>query len=111
MSSFGKFVFGAALGGAAGAFLALLFAPRSGKETRRMIREDLDERCSASAEAVKEVVNEKVGALKEKAEEVGCQLKDSATALKEKASALSEELEETGRKGMTDLKDKSPNRA
>ncbi len=109
MSSFGKFLFGAVVGGAMGAFAGMLFAPRSGKETRNMIREDMEERCTASTEAVREAVDEKVGALKEKAGEMGHQLKDSATALKEKACALSEELEEKGRQSLSD--NKAPSKA
>ena len=46
---FGAFFFGFLAGGIAGAVVALLFAPQSGEDTRRMIKEraiDLQERAS-----------------------------------------------------------------
>lgn len=85
-SSFGKFVFGALVGGAVGAVIGMLLAPRSGAETRELIKEELDNRYRESAD----VVREKSDILKEK-----------ATAFKDKVTELSSELEETGRKTFT----------
>jgi hypothetical protein len=43
-SSLEKFLFGALLGGAIGALLAVLTAPRSGEETRKLLSEELSSR-------------------------------------------------------------------
>lgn len=51
----GKFVLGALLGAAAGAVAGILFAPKSGKETRKVIKEKTKEYADKSKEfAVKE---------------------------------------------------------
>ncbi len=100
--SFGRFLFGAILGGAIGAGVGILLAPRSGEETRRLIRDDMERRYMES----KEAVNERVDALRDKAEEVGDQLRDSADNLRRKAQEISDELEETGRKTLTKMTDK-----
>ncbi len=50
---FGAFFLGFLTGGIAGAIVALLFAPQSGEETRKLIREkaiDLQERASSTIE-------------------------------------------------------------
>jgi gas vesicle protein len=52
-NDFGAFVLGFLAGGLAGAVVALLFAPQSGDETRRLIKEkaiDLQERASDTME-------------------------------------------------------------
>jgi gas vesicle protein len=82
-SSFGKFVAGALVGGAVGAVIGMLLAPRSGSETRELIREEFETRYRESGD----VLREKSDVLKEK-----------ASAFREKISDLSAELEETGRK-------------
>jgi gas vesicle protein len=82
-SSFGKFVLGALLGGAIGGVIGMLLAPRSGVETRELIREEFDQRYRESAD----VLREKSDVLKEK-----------AAAFREKMSELSADLEETGRR-------------
>jgi gas vesicle protein len=82
-SSFGKFVVGALVGGAVGAAIGMLLAPRSGSETRELIKEEFESRYRDSADALRE----KSDVLKEK-----------AAAFREKMSDLSAELEETGRK-------------
>jgi len=82
-SSFGKFVLGALVGGAVGAAIGMLLAPRSGSETRELIREELDNRYHESAEALRE----KSDVLKEK-----------AAAFRDKVGEISADLEETGRK-------------
>lgn len=81
-SSFGKFVLGALVGGAVGAAIGMLLAPRSGAETRELIKEEFDSRYRESADAVRE----KSDILKEK-----------AAAFKDKVTEFSSELEETGR--------------
>ncbi len=69
-----KFFTGLAVGAAIGAALALLYAPQSGTETRRMVKEN----ASAIKEKVSKAINEAV-------------VKEKALAIKEKVSkALSE---------------------
>jgi len=82
-SSFGKFVLGALVGGAVGAAIGMLLAPRSGSETRELIKEELDNRYRESADALRE----KSDVLKEK-----------AAAFRDKVGEISSDLEETGRK-------------
>ena len=50
----GKFVGGAVLGALAGAVLGLLFAPRSGKETRKIIKDKSGEYAEKGKEFVKD---------------------------------------------------------
>ena len=61
----GKFVLGAAVG----AGLGILFAPRSGKETRKMLKEKMDDLVNKAKELdkeeVKEVVIAKINEIKE----------------------------------------------
>ncbi len=82
-SSFGKFMLGALLGGAVGGVIGMLLAPRSGAETRELIREEFDSRYRESAD----VIREKSDVLKEK-----------VASFKEKMSEISSDLEETGRR-------------
>jgi gas vesicle protein len=78
MSSFGKFVLGTLVGGAIGAALGLLLAPRSGRETRELIREEFNTRYSESVETVK----------------------DKAEAVKHRIKEQADHLEEAGRRMM-----------
>lgn len=89
-SSLGKFILGALVGGAVGAAIGMLLAPRSGAETRELIREELDNRYRESSDALRE----KSDLLKEK-----------AAAFKDKMCDLSSELEETGRKTVSRFTD------
>ena len=99
-SSFGKFVTGALIGGAIGAAIGMLLAPRSGVETREMIREEFDTRYREGADAVKA----KTDAIKTKAGEIREDLGEKADALKEKARKVSNELEEVGRRTVSRFK-------
>ncbi len=89
-SSLGKFVLGALVGGAVGAAIGMLLAPRSGSETRELIREEFDSRYRDSADALRE----KSDLLKEK-----------AAAFKDKLSEISSDFEETGRKTVSRIKE------
>jgi gas vesicle protein len=89
MTSFGKFLGGAVLGGAIGAVIGMLLAPRSGAETRALIREEFESRCHDSTEAIQakaEIIQEK------------------ASAFREKVSELAEDLEEKGQQAFSRLR-------
>lgn len=92
MSSFGKFTFGILVGAAAGAVVGMLLAPRSGEETRRLIRDEMDRRVQESTDHVREVVEEKREVLREGAE-----------ALKERAMKITDDLEQVGRETVEKL--------
>jgi gas vesicle protein len=89
-SSLGKFILGTLVGGAVGAAIGMLLAPRSGSETRELIREELDNRYHESADALRE----KSDVLKEK-----------AAAFRDKVGEISADLEETGRKTVSRFTD------
>lgn len=72
MSSFGKFMLGTLVGGAIGAALGLLLAPRSGQETRKLIQDEFSTR-----------YNDSVDCVKEKAEAVRAKIKEEAQHLEE----------------------------
>ena len=68
----GKFIGGLLLGGAIGAVLGILFAPRSGKETRQMLKEsaqslpeDLGELAERAQETAQRTIDEAVQRLQE----------------------------------------------
>lgn len=90
-SNFRKFVVGAVLGGAIGAVVGMLLAPRSGVETREMIREELDQQMRGVGDS-----------LKEKTEA----LKDKADVIKDKVAEVTSELEEVGRRVMNRFSEK-----
>ena len=69
----GKFIVGAAIGAAVGALAGILFAPKSGKETRKAIKDKAGE----VAEKGKEFVQEKGG-------KIGDEIKEKIDDIKEK---------------------------
>ena len=85
-SSFGKFVVGALVGGAIGGVIGMLLAPRSGSETRALIREEMETRRRDVADAVRERSD---------------LLKEKASVIRDKVSDLSAELEEAGRSAVS----------
>jgi gas vesicle protein len=63
-SNVGNFISGAVVGGAIGAGLALLFAPRSGEETRKMLK-DRAEKLGDDVKELKKDIEPKIEELKE----------------------------------------------
>ncbi len=89
-SSFEKYATGALIGGVIGAVMGLLLAPRSGAETREIIRQEVETKSREAAEA-----------LKEKTEVI----KEKAVGLKEKVVDMSTQLEEKGKETITRFKE------
>ena len=79
----GKFV----LGGALGAGLALLFAPKKGEELRKDLKKQLDKLIDKAkdidVEEVTKEFNKKVEELKDKAEDLYCLAKEKGTPVLE----------------------------
>jgi gas vesicle protein len=86
-SSLGKFISGIFLGGLLGLLIGMLLSSRSGKETRELIKDNLNERCKASSDVISS-----------KSEQLQASVKAKASALSEKLSDLSSELEDAGKK-------------
>ncbi|MBX2860971.1 MAG: YtxH domain-containing protein [Vampirovibrio sp.] len=102
---FGRFVFGAMVGGAIGAGVALLLAPRSGEDTRALIRDEMDERYQQAKETVQEKADEvshtvqhKLEEAKDRVDSVKSTVREKTDEWSEKAKDLADELEEIGRK-------------
>jgi gas vesicle protein len=89
-SAFEKYATGALIGGVVGAVMGILLAPRSGAETREIIRQEME---TKSREAV--------GVLKEKSEA----LKEKAVGLKEKMVDMSTQLEGKGKETIARFKE------
>jgi len=85
-SSFGKFTAGALVGGAIGALVGMLLAPRSGSETREMIKEEFETRSREAGDNLRERKD---------------RLKEKATAFRDKMSEITQDLEEAGRRTVT----------
>ncbi len=88
MSS-GRFLGGILIGGALGAIIGLLLAPRSGHDTRELIREDLEDRLDKSVEGIRNRADE---------------VKLKAENLRERGQSIVTELEETGREAWSKLR-------
>lgn len=81
-STLGAFVGGAILGG----LVALLFAPRSGAETRGMIRDYVDDEMDvlkAKASDARDVVEERIGKYKRKARQAMNEIEDMVSDARE----------------------------
>jgi gas vesicle protein len=81
-----RFLGGLLVGGALGAIVGMLIAPRSGEETREMIQDEFSDRLDRSIDNVKSRADE----LKSKAQ-------NQAEMLREKSQLIAAELEEAGR--------------
>lgn len=94
--SLGRFLLGVIVGAAAGAAAGLLLAPRTGEDTREIIREELGKR----KDDLSQRYLEKKENLKHSAESLKAKAGDISTRVKK----LSEDLEDTGRKTMDRLR-------
>jgi gas vesicle protein len=74
---------GAAAGSALGALSGILFAPKSGKETRQLIKEEVTEAAKKASEEVKTVSEKAAVGLKEVSEKAAVGIKDLATMANE----------------------------
>lgn len=99
-SSLGKLLTGFFLGSLLGAIIGMLLSPRSGKETREMIKNGLDERYENSA-----------ALLSSKSEQIQAEVKAKATAFGETLSDVTSELEEVGRKTVNHFIGRQPEEA
>lgn len=84
--STGRFLGGLLVGGALGAIIGLLIAPRSGEETRGLIRDEFSDQWSRSLDNVRT----RTADWKEKA-------RDSAEQLRDRGQHLVSDLEDAGR--------------
>lgn len=82
----GRFIGGLLIGGALGAIIGLLLAPRSGEETRQMVADEFNTYMNRSMDDVKA-----------KGVELRDKAKVTADQLREKGQQLAADLETTGR--------------
>jgi gas vesicle protein len=96
MSSEGKFAAGILVGAALGAVVGLLWAPRSGRETRGMIKEEVSNRYYDSLETVQDNLDKTRAQVIDK-------LDQKSKEIKEAVQNLTKELGETGRKAISNI--------
>lgn len=80
-----KYLLGAVVGGVLGAALGVLMAPRSGVETREMLKDSVDKCCGETKKRVEHEWHDKTEVLKAKADSISDRVKQ-----------LSEEIETRG---------------
>lgn len=102
--STGRFLGGMLIGGALGVLIGMLIAPRSGEETREIIRDELGDRLNRSVDTVKS-----------RTADVKSLALDKADELRGKSQQIAHDIEETGREvwnrvktGVATLTPKSP---
>jgi gas vesicle protein len=106
MSS-GKFLGGLLIGGALGAVIGLLLAPRSGEETRDMLRGEFNDRMNRSLETVKSKTSDlkdMAYELKGRAYEFKGKALQTAEVLKDRGQQIASDLEEAGREALHKLR-------
>ncbi len=91
--SAGRFLGGIVLGGALGAIIALLVAPRSGEETRRLIGNDFKDRVDRSVDDVKT-----------RAEDLKVRALDRREELMERGRQIAADLETVGQSTLDKVK-------
>jgi gas vesicle protein len=92
MLIFLRLVLGMLVGSVFGSVIGMLLAPRSGKETRKLIKEEFTHRVA------------------EPAEDIQHNVQDQLQTLRGKIQNLSTELEETGKKAVKTMADNLPNK-
>jgi gas vesicle protein len=120
MAVFFRFLLGSLIGSALGTLIGLLVAPRAGRETRSIIKDEFDQRYQGSAlqsrlQGAQEKVattlhdtQEKVQkSLHDTRETLQKTAQDTAENLKVKAQQVSEELEQTGKNYINAFQNKS----
>lgn len=95
MSSTSKFILGSLVGGAIGCIVGMLLAPRSGVETREMIKSELDDKYRESSKVLTDKANE----VRSKAETI-------ASDVSSKVKNITDELEEVGENAVRDASGK-----
>lgn len=101
-----SFLLGFIAGSVLGAGLALLFAPRSGEETRREVA-DRAQRLSKRAANEYEAASERMSHLAERGKEAYRSAADRARDLAERGRREAEDLADRGRKEAHDLADRA----
>jgi gas vesicle protein len=102
-----RFILGSLIGGGLGALIGLLLAPRTGKETRSLIKDEFDTRYQGSKlqQSVKDTQNRVQKGLHDVKEKAQTQVEtlqrnsvETADSLKAKAKEVGHALEETGKR-------------
>ncbi|MCA9789250.1 MAG: YtxH domain-containing protein [Cyanobacteria bacterium HKST-UBA06] len=80
-----RFLGGFILGGAIGALIGLLFAPRPGRETRQIIRDEFNNQLDGAR-----------GELEDRASEVCSTVREKADEIRNRAHEIADDLERAG---------------
>ena len=104
-SPFSKFVLGATIGGAVGAILALLLAPRKGSETRQFVADEVSKRYESTKSTAETTWKDSVDKAKETYSSSTDELKTKADELKSKATTLKSDIEDKAKVVSTQVKD------
>lgn len=107
-SSLEKFLFGALLGGAIGAVLGLLLAPKSGEETRATLKTTTKDKYRDAVDKALHGYDKSVVSIRDKYESSVETLKEASHSLKQWAEELSADLEHLGRRTLQTLKKDEP---
>jgi gas vesicle protein len=97
MNATGKFLLGITLGGALGAVIGMLLAPRSGAETRQMLKSEMNTKVTETRGQIKKSYDDSLVVVKDKINEKMTVMKDKANQLGESARQWGERLETAGR--------------
>lgn len=95
--SVSRFLAGFIVGGAIGAVAGVLLAPRSGEETRKMLKDTADDmarRADETAKQIKVKADDAVSDLQKKGDEIKEKLQDLITKQKESKAENTEEHKE-----------------
>ena len=97
MAGKGKFALGALIGGAIGAVVGILAAPKSGKETREDIKtkaEDIKKEALVKADEIGQEVSKQAKRAQDKATELADEAKASVADIKDKTGRVAGEAAE-----------------